>query len=83
MVVGHHQAVGRDERAGAAAVEADAGALHVLEPVLGRGSKLYFSLSSLVGGLLNSHMPSSAEAPPGRMRLTKTKPQSGTDKSSS
>src|SRR5688572_30184533 len=37
------------------------------------GLKSYLSCSSLAGGLLNSHIPSSAEVLPSRTRLTKTK----------
>ena len=42
VVVGHHQPVGRDERAGAAAVEAHGRLLHVLEPGFGRIEVVFF-----------------------------------------
>ena len=61
VMVGHHQAVGRDERARAAAVEAHRRLLHVPSHSC-RGLEAVLLFEHLRGGLLNSHIPSSAES---------------------
>ena len=68
VMVGHHQPVGGDERARAAAVEADGGPLQVGVPLLRRREVVVLLEDAFLGGLLNSHMPSSARAARGGER---------------
>ena len=70
VMIGEGQAVGGDERARAAVIEAHGGEPGVVEPSR-VSSKPYLALICAVGGTLKSHMPSSAAATPATNKRAK------------
>jgi len=58
-MVGHHQAIGGDERSRPAAIETHRRFLQMLEP-RGSGLEMVFVLQNLEWGIVERHIPSSA-----------------------